>query len=455
MGSQLKQGWSTISLLEAWAQQIMENLQTSLHVAHEAEFKSTPEWQLIGRILRTEPFQKSSRLPNLLCYLAEHSIRGRLEELTEQKIGTAVFAKPEGYSPSEDSAVRVQVRQLRLRLHEYFDCVGRDETLVVEIPKGSYELVFHSALPKPALPPPVPGPVPGPQKKSRKIGIRYSFFWAALIAAIISSLGWYRAVRTSPTNPVPWPVSTLIQNNTQTKIVVSDGSTMLRLLAQKEFSLQQYLQPGFLESMTPSKMDGNVAQLVKYISDSQLTSYADLVVASTLWKLAGPSSDHLVLSPARDLNRWDLAQGDYVFVGSPTSNPWVSLFADKLNFKVVEDGVGGKMYFLNKKPLPGEQQTYEGLPYTGSGGDDYATISLLPSGSGDGNELILQGLREEGTEALAELLADPAHRAKLKRALHIVGDPKRPVYFEALIRAQTVAGAPVSISIVATRIITP
>ena len=88
----------------------MENLQTSLHVAHVEECKSHPGWQLIERILLTEPFQKSSRLPALLCYLAEHSIRGRLDELTEQRIGTAVFGKPAGYSPVEDSAVRVHVR---------------------------------------------------------------------------------------------------------------------------------------------------------------------------------------------------------------------------------------------------------------------------------------------------------------------------------------------------------
>lgn len=88
---------------------------------------------------------------------------------------------------------------------------------------------------------------------------------------------------------------------------------------------------------------------------------------------------------ARDLNRRGLDQGNFVFVGGPTSNPWVSLYADELNFEVVEDGVSGKMYFSNKKPLPGKQSTCEGLRYTGSGGEDHATISLLPSSSGQEN----------------------------------------------------------------------
>lgn len=133
----------------------------------------------------------------------------------------------------------------------------------------------------------------------------------------------------------------------------------------------------------------------------------------------------------------------------------VSLFTDKLNFEGVEESPGGKMYFRNKNPRPGEQTIYEGLDHTGSAGEDYATMSLLPSDSGQGNVLILQGLRQEGTEALGVLLADTTARKDLKRGLsRQIGAAHTP-YFEALIRARAVAGAPVSISVVATRVIHP
>src|ERR1700761_8868383 len=129
----------------------MGNLQASRPVEMSEKLRSDPRWQLLSRILLTEPFQKSHRLPALLCYLAEHSIQGRLEDLTEQRIGIAVFGKPAGYSPAEDSSVRVHVRQLRLRLHEYFAREGRDEPMRVDVPKGSYELVFESAHSRPLL----------------------------------------------------------------------------------------------------------------------------------------------------------------------------------------------------------------------------------------------------------------------------------------------------------------
>jgi hypothetical protein len=72
---------------------------------------------------------------------------------------------------------------------------------------------------------------------------------------------------------------------------------------------------------------------------------------------------------------------------------------------------------------------------------------------GQGNVLILQGLRQEGTEALGMLLSDAADRAQLQQALGIRGDAHNSPYFEALIQTEAVAGAPVNIHIVTMRTI--
>jgi len=418
-----------------------------------SDIRSDPRWQLVERILLTGPFQKSPNLHALLSSLAEHSIWGRADALTERQVGVAVFGKPVGYSPAEDSAVRVHMRQLRLRLHEYFDQEGSHEIERVDIPKGSYALEFADlrkesrsyAVVEPAA-------QPASFKLTRSIA-REIIFWIAVTAAVACAFGWYRAASTNAAAAVPWPLNAVIQPNRQTRIVVSDSSTMLRQLGNHEVTLGEYLRPGFRESMIPPHLDASLSRLVNYISDSQLTSFADVVVASTVIKLAGTHGDELSACSARDLNERELEKGNYVFVGSRTSNPWVSLFADRLNFEVEEDGVGGRMYFRNKNPLPGEQSTYQGLAQTGSAGEDYATLSLLPSSIGQGNVLILQGLRQEGTEALGMLLADAGDRVRLEQAVH--AGAKTSPYFEALIRARSVAGAPVSIEVVATRNIKP
>jgi hypothetical protein len=420
----------------------------------EEDPSGRPEWQLVERILATQPFQKSTRLPSLLRYLTLHSLTGNLHELSEQVIGKVVLGKPTDYSPAEDSAVRVHVRQLRLRLHEYFATEGREETLIADIPKGSYEIVFYEEPAKPqvaALQPALPKSVPNLRMKA-VLGVA---FILAILAAAICGVGWYRAARAAQAFSAPWPISAVLARNVPTRLVVSDGSSMLRLMTKRQISLEEYLEPGARTALAPAKMDENISQLVKYIQDSEITSFADTAISATLMRLAGPESDSVTLVSARDLNRRDLEKGNFIFVGGPTSNPWVSLFSDKLNFQTVEDVIGGRMYFLNRNPRKGEQPQYEGLRFTGSGGEDYATISLLPMKSGRGSVLLLQGLREEGTEALGLFLSDENLRTKLKQALGTTDDPARPVYFEALVKASTVAGAPLSISLVAIRRITP
>src|ERR1017187_864673 len=119
----------------------------------ESALQADTRWQLIERIVASPPFQKSARLRDLLCFLAERSLRGQAQDLTEHRIGSAVFGKEQDYSVVEDSSVRVHVRQLRLKLHEYFDGEGRSELVIVEIPKGAYTTLFRTVEQKPAVTP--------------------------------------------------------------------------------------------------------------------------------------------------------------------------------------------------------------------------------------------------------------------------------------------------------------
>src|SRR5450755_4168968 len=111
----------------------------------DPELRVDARWQLIERITASPPFQKSARLRDLLRFMAERSLRGQVQDLTEHRIGSAVFGKAQDYSVVEDSSVRVHVRQLRLKLHEYFDGEGRGEPVIVEIPKGAYTTLFRNA----------------------------------------------------------------------------------------------------------------------------------------------------------------------------------------------------------------------------------------------------------------------------------------------------------------------
>jgi hypothetical protein len=420
-----------------------------------ADFEHDERWLLIERIVASAAFRKSGRLRDLLRHVARHSICGDLAELTEQRIGQAVFAKPVDYSPTEDSSVRVHMRQLRLKLHEYFDSEGRHESLGVEIPKGSYALAFHS-VPVSAL-----AVVAGPVENRRALPrLTIALPWTLTVVLIVLCVLLWRqkavpaAAPASP--PISWPLAEVFGNGYRTQIVVADVSwAMRRLMTHAPVSLDEYLRRDFLRRPPLAHPNENDEFLAAYTANALLTSYADLAVSTTFLKLMHQSLDRISIRSGRDLRPRDLEEGNYIFIGSPSSNPWVLLFENRLNFQEVRsDEVRGSVkFFLNRQPRPGEQATYKGLALTGLNGEDYATISLLPTDTRRGNVLIIQGLQQEGTEAAGLFLSDPRNCQLLRKALGMQDETNKPTYFEALLRIRAVGGSPTSTTIVASRVL--
>ena len=375
--------------------------------------------------------------------MAERSLHGKPQDLSEHSIGSAVFGKARDYSVVEDSSVRVHVRQLRLKLHEYFDGEGRNETAIVEIPKGAYTTLFRPVEQRTSAIPVLE--VAHRSFKSWK-SWRPLLPWALAGVFFLTTLAAWFLRPAGPPPPPPWPLAELFNpGNRPVQVVVADiNYGMTRLVDEQPVTLERYLSPSYRSGgdLSNAHPTGREARMIKYLSGSLLTSYADLVVVSTLMRVSG--------------NARDREEGSFVFVGSPSSNPWVSYFQDRLNFREREGVVGESFkYFQNTHPKAGERETYQGLAFTGSSGEDYATISLLPLPNGRGSVLILQGLQQEGTEAAGLFLADADNRQMLQKALGISGAPGQPIYFEALIRTQAFDGAPNATSIIATRVIHP
>ena len=423
------------------------------------ELSVDERWQLVQRIVSSPPFQKSTRLRDLLEYLTERTIHGHAQDLTEQHIGSALFHKPIGYDPLEDSSVRVHVRQLRLKLHEYFDEAGRNEPLILAIPKGSYSPVFRAASKAPERASEVAA-IPSLVGPWRRLAI---WAWAACAVLLVACVGllYQNAKRntsvaaSAAANP-PWPFSQLFDTRHQTIIVVADSNFgMSRILSGQSGSLDRYLRRDFLQPQSGHKASGADSRLDEYISNSTLTSFADVADVVTLLNMAGPLQKRVFVRFPRDLGLRDLDHDNFVFIGSPASNPWASLFQNRLNFREGESAVGDSAkFFVNTNPQAGEQRRYEGLRWTGTLGEDYATIALVPNNTDDGSVLILQGLQQEGTEAAGRFLADPENLRQLRIALGLPGKLdsfQENIWFEALIRSRTVAGAPNATTLVAVR----
>ena len=61
----------------------------------------------------------------------------------EYTIGVQVFGRPEDFDPRVDAIVRVEASRLRARLKEYYEGNGKDDHIVIELPRGNYAPVFR------------------------------------------------------------------------------------------------------------------------------------------------------------------------------------------------------------------------------------------------------------------------------------------------------------------------
>jgi TolB-like protein/Tfp pilus assembly protein PilF len=99
--------------------------------------------QQLRRILNSKSFRQVDRLQSFLAFIVEEMLAGRGDKLKEFLVGVEVFGKEASFDPRMDPLVRVQARRLRARLVRYYREEGQNDEIIVELPKGGYEPVFH------------------------------------------------------------------------------------------------------------------------------------------------------------------------------------------------------------------------------------------------------------------------------------------------------------------------
>jgi Tfp pilus assembly protein PilF len=93
----------------------------------------------LAHIGASAPFRGSPRHRALLRYLVAKTLAGEQAGLKETAIALEVFGRPAAhFDPKADSIVRVEARRLRARLSNYYRGEGRDASLCIELPVGSY-----------------------------------------------------------------------------------------------------------------------------------------------------------------------------------------------------------------------------------------------------------------------------------------------------------------------------
>lgn len=92
----------------------------------------------LDRMLVSPSFARSPRLQAFLRYIVEARLAGREDSPKEYELGTSIFERKQSFDPQTDPIVRVQARQLRFKLREYYESSGANEAIRIALPKGTY-----------------------------------------------------------------------------------------------------------------------------------------------------------------------------------------------------------------------------------------------------------------------------------------------------------------------------
>src|SRR5215472_8556215 len=107
----------------------------------------------LERILGSAGFVRNERMKRFLRFIVENHLEGRDQELKESVLGVQIFGRPPDYDSKRDAVVRTEAGRLRARLSEYYLGEGKDDALVIDLPKGGYVPVIRSSQRRPETPP--------------------------------------------------------------------------------------------------------------------------------------------------------------------------------------------------------------------------------------------------------------------------------------------------------------
>ena len=418
--------------------------------------------KLVQRVTASRQFSRAQRLRSFLEYVCERSFTGTAGAINEQSIGYDVFKRGSDFDPASDNIVRVEARELRKRLESYFSEEGRDEPVVIRIPKGRYVPVFE---PRAGADPPEPavvadsglvGPPAGSTRPYRTLAAVLAVA-ATLLTALSAHL--YRqntSLRGASQPPPSAPPRTaafwanFFQPGKEVLVILADSNfALLQDIQKRSVPFGEYSSGRYFAGFRQGQNTGGLVRILSMIASRHYTSLADVDTVARLAALnRGRSS--LVIRFGRDLTPRDLRGRNAVLLGSVRSTPWVSLFEDQCRFRFGYDVEKDLPYFEDAAPPPGAPSVYLGGRI---GEDPYAAYGVVASVANldrTGGVLLVAGTNMQGTEAAAQFLLSPE---KLEAFLTKAGWQEDRVVpsFEVILKLVTVGGSSVASEIVASR----
>jgi hypothetical protein len=454
-----------------------------------AKFFETEEDLVILRlqikdIIEGAAFKGSQRSAQFLQYIVDQAMAGQPQALKERIIGMELFGRAPSYDTGEDAIVRVTASDVRKRLLQHYGKYGSTSEFRISLPLGSYVPKITRALP--TLPDANPLDTIEPQHLTAKGGADpvttphgldqpvVSFpadsmakplsgktnsiaLWLPL-GVILLSMGIvaWSTFRGQPhlsqsVSPSILPWSAFFSSSQPTMLITSDPDiAAIQGITNSQISLSDYANHKYIPER--NELNPDIVRFSHDVLRGDKASLVDTPIAVRISELFPRSSKKLDTRGSRSIQFSDLRTDEnLIFLGSPRSDPWSSLFSDQLDFKFVWNKELGQEVIANTRPRLHELPLYVPTAIGFATGQSFAIIAFVRNPDGNGQVLLLAGASAEGTEAAGELVTDlPWLTTTLEKCGIAPSGPLQ--HFELLLRLNTIAGSPNRISVEACHI---
>lgn len=441
--------------------------------------------QHVKEVMEGPAFKGSQRSGQFLNYIVEQAIAGHFESLKERVIGVELFGRSPSYDTGDDAIVRVTASDVRRRLLQHYGQHGASAKLRISLPLGSY----------------VPEVSHEPQKKAKthqEDNAKHQEPTPAQNASAIAGLNLHRPAVLSPTEtvrlsgggkfqPIPWgraaivifvaamvgigallthalrkdarvpsapPWSVFFTAPNSTQVIMSDANLVtIQEFTGEEMSTSDYANHKYISE--PNTLTPQASRLSHIVMQGDNPAEVDTPIVVNIDRLAQAVSRKITVRGARGIQLSDLKSDDnFVFLGSPRSNPWTRLFSDQLDFRFAFDKNSGQEIIRNVHPRPNELEAYIPTALGWATGKSFAIIALVQNPDQNGHALLLAGANGEGTEAAGRIVTDQVRFSEILQNCGI--SSSGPLQkFELLLELNTMAGSPSNVEVIACHILPP
>jgi hypothetical protein len=419
------------------------------HGRSEANNSISPQECLIqiDHMVSSPLLYGSEALSKLLLYLAHHTLNSPADHLKEYQIATEVLGRPSEFDPQSDSSVRVQVGRLRTKLAEYYNSIGAQDPILVDVPKGRYALSFERrdiSFEKEATSKATDNNIPSapPPRPRHNVVLNWMVLANILLLCgnIVYLLHYKSVTPVVPRSGTVHPPSALLDFWSP---FLGDHDDSFVIYSNAAFVGDPVTGMHYYDSTRDSR-----DQVSQYY-----TGVGEVMGVLELDRLFRGFGRQFHVKRGGIFTLDDALNNNLIFLGSPVEDPPQNKIptTSQFVFRRLQRENSPWWAIIDLHPQAGDTGTYRStLQPARQVGTDFAIIALVTGLNPARRILILEGISTFGTQAAVDYVCNEASMRDLLGQLHTKSGGVPPP-FEALLQIEVVNNVPLKTRLIVLR----